>query len=181
MNMSFVDLNLLEAHGMEMMMLIICMSFLLEDVALFGAALLAANGVLPLQEAWLAAFVGIVMGDIGVYWLARVGKFSSGTKKIAPPSSMTLIIARFTPGLRTLVYGWSDAAAMPFARFAKTVTVSTILWTVAVFAVIQVFGLKAEEWLGVYRWITVPMIVIFLWRWHRQRILNLPMETASNE
>jgi hypothetical protein len=45
----------------------------LEDAATAGAALLAADGIVPVSVAIVALFVGITLGDLGLYglgWLA---------------------------------------------------------------------------------------------------------------
>src|SRR5690348_16426347 len=48
-------------------------TFILEDVAAIGAGLLLASGQIPWSAAFLSCFLGIWLGDVGLYAIARTG------------------------------------------------------------------------------------------------------------
>jgi len=51
-------------------LLIFGSTFVLEDVAVLGAALLVVNSMISLPWAAGSSFAGIWLGDLGLYWLA---------------------------------------------------------------------------------------------------------------
>src|SRR5882724_8434800 len=90
-------------------------TFILEDVAAIGAGLLLATGQISWPAAFLACFLGIWMGDAGLYALARWARRSwyerSSLKKIsakvaqsehwfAERGTAILIFSRLVPGAR---------------------------------------------------------------------------------
>jgi membrane protein DedA with SNARE-associated domain len=51
-------------------LLIFGLAFVLEDLAVLGAALLVVNSMVPLAWAAGSSFAGIWLGDLGLYFLA---------------------------------------------------------------------------------------------------------------
>jgi len=48
-------------------------TFILEDVAAIGAGLLLASGQMSWPAAFSSCFLGIWLGDVGLYAIARIG------------------------------------------------------------------------------------------------------------
>jgi membrane protein DedA with SNARE-associated domain len=159
-----------------MMVVAIMMStFILEDAATAGAAMLAADGVLPVSLAIIALFAGIVLGDIGLYGLGRLASRNSWVhRKLQRRVALDLrhwmgqrlvpmvFSARFIPGARLPSYTASGLLGLPFWRFTLTAAVATSLWTSLVFALIFVFGIYFHDRLGLWRWVVAGVVVLSL-------------------
>ena len=95
---------------------IILLSYLLEDLAIITAALLAADNILPTAVALLAIFIGVASGDIGLYGLGLLaGKWRALRYRLLSNKRMrrvrsrlnsrpilNIALIRFIPGFRTL-------------------------------------------------------------------------------
>ena len=67
---------------------ILLATFVLEDAATAGAALMAADGIVPVSVAIIALFVGITLGDLGLYglgWLVSRNARAAACFSIVPP------------------------------------------------------------------------------------------------
>src|SRR5712691_6094072 len=128
-------------------------AFISEDGATITAATLAASSVLDFRLAFLSAFAGLWVGDLGVYALTRrigprimqhrwfVGWFpKEKTRKSNPSGSnglLSLALSRFFPGTRLPAYVSAGLDRMPGLAFAAITGVSAVAWIVLVFATIQ--------------------------------------------
>lgn len=150
---------------------VVLLSYLLEDVALILAAVLAIGGVLSPIVGWTAAFVGIFTGDLGVYFIARLlRKPVAAWKTDFPmPSTKELILCRFTPGLRTPAYSLCGLSQMPLFRFSQIIFWSGLVWTVTIFSVVYWSGEQAARLLTQTNWWVLPILVgLMVWmrlRW----------------
>lgn len=163
---------------------IVLLSYLLEDAALIMAAVLAGGGAISPWLAWGAAFFGIFTGDIGVYLLARHWRRPGFARWRGSwqPSLRELVLCRFTPGLRTVSYGWCGLSGMPLSRFARIVFSSGLVWTLAIFGLIYLVGAQGEHWLGLYRWLVLPIVATWLlWRRAHQLPAALQKESLGHE
>ena len=94
-------------------------TFILEDVAAVGAGLLLATGDISWPAAFIACFLGIWMGDAGLYALARyagrgwfersslrrfASKVSNSERWFAERGTPILIFSRVLPGARLPTY-----------------------------------------------------------------------------
>src|SRR5271165_4426635 len=102
-------------------------AFLSEDGATITAATLAATCVLDAKMAFLSAFAGLWVGDLGVYVLARhigppirshrwFSRLFAGEQRQAPTTGMwSLALSRFFPGTRMPSYMSAGLNRMPLA------------------------------------------------------------------
>lgn len=163
---------------------IILLSYLLEDAALIAAAVLAVAGVLSPLTAWLAAFFGIFTGDLMVYLTARRLRkpLTLGRSAWPEPTLRELVLCRFTPGLRTVSYGWCGMSRMSLSRFSGIVFWSGLVWTLAVFGLVFLAGDRGEQWLGYYKWVIVPLVAgALMWRRARSLPAFMNKETLADE
>ena len=94
-------------------------TFVLEDVAAVGAGLLLASGGISWPASFIACFLGIWMGDAGLYALARyagrgwferssLGRFTAKVAEserwFAERGTPILIFSRLVPGARLPTY-----------------------------------------------------------------------------
>ncbi len=144
---------------------ILLATFVLEDAATAGAALLAADGIVPVSVAITALFVGITLGDLGLYglgWLAARNararrmlqhRAAQDMSKWMHQRVITMVFSvRFVPGARLPSYTASGLFGLPFWRFAIATTLAASLWTSVVFTVIYFFGTYYHDQLGPWRW-----------------------------
>ena len=78
----FAYLKSLEAGPLTLAVAIILASFILEDAATIGAGMLVADGALSLSVAITALFVGILLGDLGLYGAGRLSARNTWVRRI---------------------------------------------------------------------------------------------------
>src|SRR5712692_6155929 len=127
-------------------------TFIYEDGATLLAATLSASGRLDPRIGLLTAFLGIWIGDIGLYGLGSLfGRHTAHSrwlqKYLTPQSlakaegwfarhgSLALVMSRAIPGSRLPLYVAAGALRLPFRLFAKTTAVCSAVWVCAIFAI----------------------------------------------
>ena len=141
-------------------------TFVLEDVAAVGAGLLLATGVLVWPTAFWSCFLGIWIGDAGLYFLARaVGrdwfeqsswrKFSTHVEQserwFARRENSILIVSRILPGTRLPTYLAAGFLRLPLKRFLFITGTASLLWTSIILFATQTIGSRILHWFGVYQ------------------------------
>ena len=141
-------------------------TFILEDVAAVGAGLLLASGGISWPEAFLACFLGIWMGDAGLYALARYAgrgwfkrsslrrfsaKVAESERWFAERGTPILVFSRLIPGARLPTYLAAGFLRLPLARFLFVTGAASCLWTLAILLLARTFGTRLAAWLGSYR------------------------------
>lgn len=141
-------------------------TFVLEDAAAVGAGLLLASGGISWPPAFIACFLGIWMGDAGLYFLARYAgrgwfersslrrfsaKVAGSERWFAERGTSILVFSRLVPGARLPTYLAAGFLRVPLARFLFVTGVASCLWTIAVLFLAQAFGTRLTSWLGTYK------------------------------
>lgn len=163
-----------ESHSLTLLFIgVILLSYLLEDVAIVTAATLALQNLMPPGLALLAIFVGIVSGDLGLYYLGQVAQrvrplryqaltnkhFRTVRRKLHHHTFLNLFIIRFVPGLRTVGFTLSGFFSIPLALFLFSVLTATALWTLIVFSTLYYLGSQVWQQSSPYQWIIIPIAV----------------------
>ncbi|NNN48434.1 DedA family protein [Vibrio sp. 2-2(8)] len=163
-----------ESHSLTLLFIgVILLSYLLEDVAIVTAATLALQNLMPPGLALLAIFVGIVSGDLGLYYLGQVAQrvrplryqaltnkhFRTVRRKLHHHTFLNLFIIRFVPGLRTVGFTLSGFFSIPLALFLCSVLTATALWTLIVFSTLYYLGSQVWQQSSHYQWIIIPIAV----------------------
>ncbi|OEE32603.1 DedA family protein [Vibrio ordalii] len=163
-----------ESHSLTLLFIgVILLSYLLEDVAIVTAATLALQNLMPPGLALLAIFVGIVSGDLGLYYLGQVAQrvrplryqaltnkhFRTVRRKLHHHTFLNLFIIRFVPGLRTVGFTLSGFFSIPLALFLCSVLTATALWTLIVFSTLYYLGSQVCQQSSPYQWIIIPIAV----------------------
>jgi len=127
-------------------------TFVYEDGATLVAATLSANGQLDPALGLMAAFLGIWVGDIGLYALgsslrrytAKSRRFAGFLKPealanaqswFAKHGSVALVMSRAIPGSRLPIYLASGALRLPLRRFVQITAICSAIWVSAIFAI----------------------------------------------
>lgn len=118
-------------------------TFALEDVALGLAAVSISQGHMSLAHGFLACFLGITLGDIGLYGLGRFAhKLKWVQKKISQESfqkvylklqnsrrlDIAIFVSRMIPGTRLPTYLAAGLVKYSLFRFVILTLVSVAIW-----------------------------------------------------
>ena len=147
-------------------------TFILEDAATIIAATEVGNGKIALGVALGALYLGIVLGDLGLYGLGRLAALFPWAQRWAPRPGMkrtgqwirdnvfkTVFVSRFLPGARLPTYTFCGFLRASFTRFALAAIVATLIWTSLLFAVSMRVGTFLMDHLGAWRWAGVAVFV----------------------
>ena len=141
-------------------------TFVLEDVAAVGLGLLLAAGGISWPMAFGTCFLGIWLGDAGLYALARYGgrkwfersSFESFAAQVARSESwfaergtLILIFSRCLPGTRLPTYLAAGFLRLPWPRFLVVTGSASFLWTLAILWLAQTLGAQLVHWMGAYQ------------------------------
>ena len=127
-------------------------TFIYEDGATLLAATLSASGSLDPRLGLLSTFLGIWVGDMGLYglgsslgrrtvqwrWLQKYLRPESLVKAevwLAKHGSFALVMSRAIPGSRLPLYVAAGALHLPVRLFAKTTAICSAVWVSAIFAI----------------------------------------------
>lgn len=140
-------------------------TFILEDAATVIAAMQVQTEALSTGVALGALYVGIVLGDLGLYGLGRLAALFPWARRWAPRQKArnsrswiehhvfrVVFISRFLPGARLPMYTACGFLRASFLRFALAAVVATLLWTSLLFAVSLHVGGFLMAHLGAWRW-----------------------------
>jgi membrane protein DedA with SNARE-associated domain len=121
------------------------LTFLSEDAAVPSAAVMVASGVLSWELGFAACFLGIWLGDLWLYGMARALGAPFVTRfHIAPAvqrsqawfekrGSLVLVVSRFVPGLRLPSYLAAGAMCFSLRTFTIVTGLATAAWVTAIF------------------------------------------------
>ena len=133
------------------------LTFVSEDTATLGGAYLALTNSEVLYRAFLACFLGIWAGDLGLYFLGRccgrpLAKRILGNKERASQrinkselwfqryGLLSLIISRFVPGMRLPTYLSAGFLRMAVLPFICATGVLAALWVALLFWMVHRLG-----------------------------------------
>lgn len=150
-------------------------TFILEDAATILAAMQVSSGDIQLPVALGALYVGIVMGDMGLYGMGRLAAAWPWTERWIPHHhrhagrdwlkgrlARVVLISRFLPGLRLPTYTTCGFLRASFLVFALAATGATLVWTTLLFGISLKIGHLLVAWLGVWRWAGAAGLIVAL-------------------
>lgn len=118
-------------------------TFVLEDLALASALVLIAQQKLSFATAFFACFLGISIGDIGLYLLGNIAshfklekrfsffkKYNYNIEKFKTSDFLTysIVISRLIPGTRLPTYISAGYLRYSFLKFTILTVISVFLW-----------------------------------------------------
>lgn len=174
-------------------------TFVLEDAAVVGAGLMLANDSLSWPAAFTACFLGIWLGDAGLYALARFAgracferssfqkfspKVARSEKWFAARGTPILIISRLVPGTRLPTYLAAGFLRVPAGRFLVITGVAAFIWTFVILFLTQTFGSQLVKWLNAYKFggtilLGVGLLVLVLLQWLRRTLVDFDLRKFS--
>src|SRR5262245_59294217 len=150
-------------------------TFVLEDVAVVGAGLLLASGGISWHSAFIVCFLGIWIGDAGLYAFARYtgrawfeksllrryrAKVIESERWFARRGTPILIFSRLVPGARLPTYLAAGFLRVPLLRFLIITGIASCVWTLTVLFFAQTFGARIANWLASYPHAGFLLIVV---------------------
>lgn len=143
-------------------------TFVLEDAATVIAAAQASAGKVPEPLALGSLYVGIVLGDLGLYGLGALAARVPWARRLIPPARAeqgrewlrrhvvkAVFVSRFVPGMRLPTYTACGFLGAHLGRFALAAIGATLIWTTLLFAVSLRIGALLLQHLGAWRWVGV--------------------------
>ncbi len=121
-------------------------TFVSEDAACILAGTLVASGAASFPLALSASFLGIFVGDVGLYWLGRgfgprlfktrlfgrfvsKGSLAKASGWLQKRGAAAIFLSRFVTGFRLPTYVLAGALKVSFPRFAFFFLVAAAIWT----------------------------------------------------
>ncbi|NHO31015.1 DedA family protein [Acetobacter fallax] len=155
-------------------------TFILEDGATILTAIAVGSGVVPILVALPSLYVGIIVGDAGLYGLGRLAAFWPAARRWAPSSTRrdgtpappaggwwtgaslfrVVFVCRFIPGTRLPIYTASGFFGAGFWVFIFATAVATLIWTTALFALSLRLGQVLLDSLGAWRWVGIAGFIL---------------------
>jgi membrane protein DedA with SNARE-associated domain len=150
-------------------------TFILEDATTVIASLQVTDGLLPAWLALVSLYIGIGLGDLGLFGLGRLAAYhywarrfvtlrhvEKFKKQLDSRLMMAVISTRFLPGARLPTYTACGFLGVSFARFSLAVVIATILWTTALFFALMWLGVTVLERLGPWRWVAAAGLIAIM-------------------
>jgi membrane protein DedA with SNARE-associated domain len=162
-------------HPLLQAAVIVIGTFILEDAATVIAAMQADDGKLSSALALAALYVGIILGDLGLYGLGRLSAKVPMVARMLPPHRTeairawldgrvfkVVLISRFLPGLRLPTYTTCGFVGANLRQFALAVVIATICWTTLLFGVSLRIGQVLIDHFGAWRWAGAAGFAVFV-------------------
>jgi len=144
------------------------LTFVLEDIAVLGAALLVANGMVSLPWAAGSAFAGLWLDDVGTYaiayalgrpvlerrWFRRLmGNIDLHRSEAWFENHGTLAISlsRAVPGTRVPTYLAAGFLKVPVWRFLMITAIACAAWVAGLFFLSYHVGMMAISGFNMFR------------------------------
>ena len=155
-------------------------TFIYEDGATLLAATLSASGSLDPRIGLLTTFLGIWVGDMGLYglgssfgrrtarsrWLQKYFRPESLAKAerwFARHGSLALVMSRAIPGSRLPLYVAAGALRLPFRLFARTTAVCSAVWVCAIFAIWRFIPKTSSGHQKLLPWLLTALVLFAPW------------------
>lgn len=167
-------------------------TFIHEDLATLAAGILVAEGGTSIEVALPTLYLGVTVGDVGLYVFGRFATRIPGLRRFADGRRYRLLkvwfderifakvfVVRFIPGLRMSGFATYGFFAIPFRRFMIWDILAVTLWTTGLFYLSYTFGKLTAHWLGVLQWpiiIGAAILPLFFAKHLSQRILSRDVE-----
>jgi membrane protein DedA with SNARE-associated domain len=155
-------------------------TFIYEDGATLLAATLSAGGSLDPRIGLLTTFLGIWVGDMGLYGLGssfgrrtvqsrllqkylRPESLAKGEAWFARHGSLALVMSRAIPGSRLPLYVAAGALRLPVRLFAKTTAVCSAVWVSVIFAIWQLIPKVSSGHQRLLPWLLTALALFAPW------------------
>ena len=181
---SNVDFAKFEGLSLLIIMLIIILGTLIsEDLTCIGAGLLVARGLIGFGPAVVACFLGIFIGDVGLYaagrllgrpaikrapfkWILSEEDLKKSAQWFNAKGPAIIIATRFLPGSRLPTYFSAGVIRAGFWMFLFYFILSGIIWTPIIVGISKLLGNELLRYFSVYQdyalWVFISAIAFIV-------------------
>jgi membrane protein DedA with SNARE-associated domain len=162
-------------HPILQAIAIVLGTFILEDAVTVFAAMQAGDGSLSATLALVSLYIGVALGDLGLYGLGRSAGLLPWAARFLPPRRQSVVrawlngnvfrvvlISRFLPGLRLPTYTTCGFVGANLRQFVLAAVVGTICWTSLLFGASLRAGRFLIEHFGIWRWAGAAGLLLFI-------------------
>lgn len=164
-------------HPFLFPVVIILSTFISEDPTTIGVGALIGSGKISFMRGFVPLMTGIILGDLGLYGVGRL--IAKGWKKSANiplnPGFMTLLIARFVPGMRSVTFTAAGVKKYSFRNYALLLIPASIIWTLflllatkEVMAILNYF----PRWVSIFFGVSLLLFFHFLDKKLKKKFLH---------
>ncbi|MDN7350891.1 DedA family protein [Acetobacter senegalensis] len=163
------------AYPAVQVLIVILATFILEDAATVLTAIQVKLNALGPFEALIALYVGIVLGDVGLYGMGYLAaRWSPARRWVNTPERdmqrqwltqklfKVVFISRFIPGTRLPLYTACGFFNAGLRTFTLATLAATLIWTSALFALSLHIGGYLLAHLGAWRWAGILGFVLVI-------------------
>lgn len=156
-------------------LIVILATFILEDAATVLTAIQVKLNALGPFEALIALYVGIVLGDVGLYGMGYLAaRWPPARRWVNTPERdmqrqwltqklfKVVFISRFIPGTRLPLYTACGFFNAGLRTFTLATLAATLIWTSALFALSLHIGGYLLAHLGAWRWAGILGFVLVI-------------------
>jgi pimeloyl-ACP methyl ester carboxylesterase/membrane protein DedA with SNARE-associated domain len=147
-----------------------------EDLTCISAGLLVSQGRLEFLPATLACFLGIFIGDVGLYilgrmlgrpalrraplkWIVSEARVEQARAWFESRGVAVIFLSRFMPGLRLPTYVAAGVVGTRLSVFAFWFVLAGLLWTPAIVGLAAWIGMEAKDSLDLAGEYALPAMV----------------------
>jgi membrane protein DedA with SNARE-associated domain len=153
-----------------------------EDLTCIAAGILVARGVIDFLPATAGCFLGIILGDLGLYligrglgrpalrrrplrWMITEPALLRGERAFRKRGAALIFSSRFLPGMRVPMYITAGILRLPIGPFLGWLTLAALLWTPALVGLAALTGSRLTSFLesGAGRGWIIAAVVLGLW------------------
>ncbi|WP_221798756.1 DedA family protein [Oceanobacter mangrovi] len=174
-----------------LVLVVVVSTFMLEDLAIIGAGVLAASGRMDVELAFGAICLGMFIGDSALYltgrgaliwpWLKKRFEHPLIQRQVLPLQQAPwhqLALIRCMPGLRTFGYIACGLARVPGSTFTIANVVSIVVWAAGLFGVAFLLGRRYADQMHEWLWWLLP-IALLLFIFGQKKIRKNMEEQAA--
>jgi membrane protein DedA with SNARE-associated domain len=171
--------NLPAAAGLALVVLMLLLAvatFVSEDLASIGTGLLVAQGRIGFFAGAAACIVGIVLGDLAIYfagrllgrpWLARAPlrwllsseAVDRSDRWFAEKGPSVIVASRFLPGTRVATYFASGLLGLRVWRFLLYLGAAVVLWVPFIVGLAALLGARVFEIFEIFARFALPGVL----------------------
>jgi len=188
-----------DGHRLALLGLIALAALLTEDFACVGAGFLVADGRIGFLAATLACVLGIGVGNVMLYWVARYlgypwlkraplhwvissSQIDRATAWFERSGPTVVFLTRFLPGTRVAAYATAGLLRLEFWRFLLYFSVAVAIWVPFLVGISAYLGDRVLEHFALFQRYTLPIVVgLLAILWLTTRLVRSALESRRTQ
>jgi membrane protein DedA with SNARE-associated domain len=186
-------------HLLALLGLIALAALLTEDFACIGAGFLVADSRIGFLAATLACVLGIGVGNVLLYWVARYlgypwlkraplkwvvssRQIDRATAWFERKGPAVVFLTRFLPGTRVAAYTTAGLLRLDFWRFFLFFSVAVAIWVPFLVGTSAYLGDRVLEHFALFQRYTLPIVVgLLAILWLTTRLVRSALQSRGTQ